>query len=108
MAKTLVLIGISGSRVGQGMPIVARTCTLGSASTCDVVLHDRLIQPQHAEIRQMLAGWFVAPLSPSAAVAINGTPVNGQGRIQEGDLLTLGSVTFKAALQEVSAREVGR
>jgi pSer/pThr/pTyr-binding forkhead associated (FHA) protein len=90
------------------MPIVARTCTLGSARTCDVVLHDRLIQPQHAEIRQMLAGWFVAPLSPSAAVAINGTPVNGQGRIQEGDLLTLGSVTFKAALQEVSAREVGR
>lgn len=108
MAKTLVLIGISGSRVGQATPIPARTCVLGSAGGCDVVLLDRLVQSRHAEIRQMLAGWFIAPLSAGAAVAVDGTPVTGQARIQEGNLITLGSVTFKAAFQELSAREVGR
>jgi pSer/pThr/pTyr-binding forkhead associated (FHA) protein len=108
MAKTLVLIGISGSRVGQATPIQARTCVLGSADGCDVVLHDRQVQARHAEIRQMLAGWFVAPLSAGAGVAVNGTPVTSQARVQEGDLVTLGSVTFKAAFQELSVREVGR
>lgn len=107
MAKTLVLIGISGSRVGQATPIHMRSCIIGSADACDVVLHDRQIQARHAEIRQMLAGWFILPLSPGAAVAVNGTPVTSQARVQEGDLVTVGSVTFKAAFQEVSAREVG-
>jgi pSer/pThr/pTyr-binding forkhead associated (FHA) protein len=108
MAKTLVLIGISGSRVGQATPVQARSCILGSADSCDLVLHDRQIQPRHAEIRQMLAGWFILPLSPGAAVAVNGAPVTGQARVKENDLVTIGSVTFKAAFQEMSVREVGR
>lgn len=108
MAKVLVLIGISGSPVGQSVPVHGRTCLLGSAANSDIVLHDRQVLARHAEIRQMLTGWFVVPLSANASVAVNGTTVVGQARLQAGDLLSIGTVTFKAVLQEaMQVREVG-
>jgi pSer/pThr/pTyr-binding forkhead associated (FHA) protein len=78
---------------------------IGSAAGCDIVLHDRQVFPKHAEIRVMLDRWFIVLLEAGAMVFINGTPVRGKQRIDEGDLVTIGTATFKAAIQEVN--EVG-
>ncbi|WP_129626949.1 FHA domain-containing protein [Candidatus Oscillochloris fontis] len=96
MAKSLFLTGISGSRVGIQMPITGRQMLIGSANDCDLVLHDRHILPQHAQIRVVLDHWFIIPLDMNAQVFLNGVPVRGQQRINEGDLLTVGTATFKA------------
>jgi pSer/pThr/pTyr-binding forkhead associated (FHA) protein len=107
MAKALTLIGISGSRVGQSTVLEARSTVLGSASGCDMVMHDRLILPRHAELRVALDRWFILPLDPKATVFVNGQPVTGQQRIEPGDLLTVGTATFKAAIGAVAERQIG-
>jgi predicted component of type VI protein secretion system len=105
MPKALILVGISGSRVGKPINVVGQRMVLGSGAGCDLVLHDRQILPRHAEIRQSLNTWFITPLSPDALVAVNGKRISAQGRVSEGDLVTVGSVTFKATISETN--EVG-
>lgn len=105
MAKSLVLTGISGSRVGMPTIVSNRLSTIGSSGGCDVVLHDRQVLPRHAELRILLDRWFIAPLEAGALIFVNGMPVRGKQRIDEGDLVTVGTATFKAAIQDVN--EVG-
>jgi pSer/pThr/pTyr-binding forkhead associated (FHA) protein len=107
MAKALSLIGISGSRVGQTTMLEARSTVVGSSGGCDLLIHDRLIMPRHAEIRVALDRWFILPLDPKAAVFVNGEPVTGQQRIEAGDLVTLGTATFKAVIGAMAERQVG-
>jgi pSer/pThr/pTyr-binding forkhead associated (FHA) protein len=107
MAKALTLIGISGSRVGQSTVLEARNSVVGAASSCDVVMQDRLIMPRHAELRVTLDRWFIRPLDPKATVFVNGEPVTAQQRLETGDLVTMGTATFKAALGAVGERQVG-
>src|SRR4051794_3402289 len=79
MAKGLVLRAITGSHAGQRHMLAARVNTIGSAPNNDMVLHDRLLGPRHAEIRQVLERWFVVPLAAGGqAVALNGMSVSGQ------------------------------
>ncbi len=106
MAKSLSLIGISGSRVGQSIVFSARSTILGTDPECGVVLQDRLILPRHAEFRVALERWFVVSLDPRAAIFVNGQPVTGQQRVEHGSLITLGATTFKAVIGELE-RAVG-
>ncbi|EFO79014.1 forkhead-associated protein [Oscillochloris trichoides DG-6] len=105
MAKSLILTGISGSRVGIQMIVASRQTLIGSANGCDLVLHDRHVLPQHAQIRVVLDHWFISPLDAHAQVFVNGVTVRGQQRIDEGDLVTVGTATFKAEILQVN--EVG-
>lgn len=107
MPKALAFTGITGSRVGTRDVLEGRTNIIGSNPACDLVLQDRLIYPRHAEVRQALERWFVRPLDPNATVFVNGQPVRDQGRIQEGDLVTFGSATFRVAFTTVAEQVVG-
>ncbi|HMQ33244.1 MAG TPA: FHA domain-containing protein [Chloroflexaceae bacterium] len=107
MAKPLTLIGISGSRVGQATVVEGRSSVIGSAGGCDLMMHDRLILPRHAELRVALDRWFIRPLDPRATVFVNGEPVTAQQRIEAGDLVTVGTATFKAAIGTSQERQVG-
>lgn len=106
MPKALSLIGISGSRVGQSTVFTDRSTVIGSDAQCGVVMRDRMILPRHAEVRVALERWFILPLDPKAAIFVNGEPVMGQQRIGEGDLVTVGSATFKVTIGEAE-RAVG-
>ena len=64
MGKALVLTAITGSQAGKRLTLSARTNSIGSAPTNDMVLHDRLIAPRHLEVRQVLERWFIIPLIP--------------------------------------------
>lgn len=106
MANILSLIGLSGAYLGQSTLFSERSTVIGSAPSSGVVLKDRTIFPRHAELRSALGRWFILPLDPQATILINGSPVHGQQRVNPGDLVTLGSLTFKVALGEIE-REVG-
>jgi predicted component of type VI protein secretion system len=108
MTKALVLTAITGQQAGKRITLSARTSTIGSAATSEVVLHDRLVSPRHVEIRQVLERWFVVPLSGSSqGLALNGMDVKGQSRLNLGDALTLGSTTYTVGFEEIVEREVG-
>jgi predicted component of type VI protein secretion system len=108
MPKALVLRAITGTQAGMRFTLANRSSTIGTAPNNDMVLHDRLLSPRHVEIRQVLERWFVVPLAAgSQAIALNGMPINGQSRLNPGDALTLGSVTFNVDIEEVAERAVG-
>jgi hypothetical protein len=108
MAKALVLRAITGSNAGQRHTLTARVNTIGSAATNDLILQDRLLGPRHLEIRQVLERWFVVPLAAGGqGIALNGMSVTGQSRLNAGDALTLGSVTYTVAFEEIVEQEVG-
>src|SRR5947208_3604631 len=46
MAKALVLTAITGARAGERHVLASRVATVGSASSNDLVLRDRLIEPR--------------------------------------------------------------
>lgn len=107
MTRALVLIGINGSRAGTNMTFTERTTIVGSSPECDLVLSDYQVAPRHAELRQTLGRWFVAALDPRAQTYLNGKRVQNQSRINEGDLLTIGSASFRTTTSEIRERVVG-
>jgi hypothetical protein len=108
MAKALVLRTITGAQAGTRRLLKSRTNTIGSASTNDLVLHDRMISPRHAEIRQTLERWFIVPLTGNGqGLSLNGMPISSQSRLNEGDVLSLGGTSYIIGFEEVVEREVG-
>lgn len=107
MAKALVLTAVTGLQRGKQHTLLGRTNSVGSSSSNDLVLHDRQLDARHAEIRQMLDRWFIVPLSAAGGISVNGIIVNAQARLNQGDHLTLGSVTYAVAIEEYAEREVG-
>jgi predicted component of type VI protein secretion system len=108
MAKALVLTAITGTQAGKRLTLTTRVTKIGSAPKNDLVLHDRSIEPNHIEIRQVLERWFVVPLvAGSVGLALNGLDVKAQNRLNLGDALTIGSVTYTVGFEEVAEREVG-
>ena len=108
MAKTLVFTAVTGSQLGKKYPLQGRSSVIGSDPACDMVIHDRLIEWRHAELRHMLDSWFLVPLSNKiSGLSINGTIIQGQSRIRPGDQVTIGSITYAVAVEELSERAVG-
>jgi pSer/pThr/pTyr-binding forkhead associated (FHA) protein len=108
MRKILILNAVSSSHYGKRHTIEMRSMSLGSATNNDIVVQDRSIAPRHAEFRQILDRWFVLPLAPGeGGISINGMPITGQSRLNHGDRLTIGNVTYQTVLAEVEERSFG-
>ena len=107
MASKLIFIGVSGSRAGEPTVFSERSTIIGSDARSDVVMHDSSILPRHAEVRSALDRWFILPLDPKAIIYVNTKQVSGQQRVDAGDLVTIGSATFKVVLGEAE-RAVGQ
>lgn len=108
MAKVLTLTAITGAQIGRSYSVESRTAVIGSAPSADVQIQDRVMDPRHAELRQILDRWFIVPLTPSGAgLSLNGLPVTGQSRLNPGDKLTLGSTMYQVQVTEAEEREAG-
>ena len=106
MASKLMFMGVSGSRAGQSTAFSERSTTIGSDPRSGLVMHDPMILPRHAEVRTALDRWFIVPLDPKAVIFVNAKQVTGQQRIDAGDLVTIGSATFKVVFGEAE-RAIG-
>ncbi len=107
MPRALTLVGVSGSQTGRETVVTDRTSIVGSAPDCHLRLRDRLVMPRHAEIRAFVDRWLILSLDPAAAIFVNGEPVTSQQRLDEGDLITVGTVSFRAAIHHLGERQVG-
>lgn len=106
MSKALVLTVMTGPQIGKSHTVTERTAKIGSASSNEIVLADRAVEPWHAEITQMLDRWFITPRS-TRGILLNGMPINGRSRLNPGDRLTIGSVMYSIAVHEVAEPEIG-
>lgn len=107
MTRALVLIAVTGSQPGQRYTLTGRSHMIGSAPGNDLVIMDRQVEARHAEVRQMLDRWFVAPVSGQGRLCINGMAISAQSRLHAGDLLLIGSVSYRVDFEDLQEREVG-
>lgn len=107
MSRVLVLTAVTGSNPGKRYTLTGQTNTIGSGPGNDAVIFDRQLQSRHAEVRQMLDRWFISPSDSLARLSVNGLPVTNQSRLNTGDNVTIGSVTYRVDFEELQEREVG-
>lgn len=108
MSKALVLTVITGPQISKRFTISERQGTIGSASTNDIVVPDRAVDSRHAEVHQMLDRWFIIPTAPRGrAMLLNGAPLTARSRLNPGDRLTIGNVTYGISYTELMEQEFG-
>ena len=67
------------------------TNLIGTASFADVRLRDRGVKRRHAQLFLYDGAWFLEPVSKRSLTWINGQPVSKRTKIQNNDVIGLGS-----------------
>ena len=77
---------------------VESSLIIGSDATqCDLCLADGRTRPQHAVLEVESSGVTLRPLD-GAAVMVNGDPIGGEYRLQNGDTIKIGRTTLRLVL----------
>ena len=77
---------------------VESSLIIGSDATqCDLCLADGRTRPQHAVLEVESSGVTLRPLD-EAAVMVNGDPIGGEYRLQNGDTIKIGRTTLRLVL----------
>ena len=77
---------------------VESSLIIGSdAAQCDLCLADGRTRPQHAVLEVESNGVTLRPLE-GAAVMVNGDPIGGEYRLQNGDTIKIGRTTLRLVL----------
>lgn len=86
------LVVLTGSQTGRSLQIPAPPARLlvGTADSCQLVLPDAALRPEHAEVVRDLDGVLIRALDPSKSFPINGREVS-ERRLRDGDELVLGA-----------------
>jgi hypothetical protein len=87
-----ILIGQSGPVAGQRWVLSKPTATIGRDPGCDIVIPDRQVSRQHARLRQVDGGFELEDMGSKNGTHVNGAPVVGVMRLQDGDLIQVALV----------------
>ena len=71
------------------------TVTLGRRATCDYVLHDSQVSREHARIIVGEQTFAIEDLGSANGVLVNGEPIRGLRRLNNGDTFRIGSQVFE-------------
>jgi hypothetical protein len=93
--------GSSGLAAGQVIE-AADGATLGRAGRAELVVADSAVSAEHARVSRVGHEWVIVDLGSTNGTLVNAAPVNGQTRLNHGDVLALGGVRLKVALQSGS------
>ncbi len=97
MGRLVVVSGGATSyRSGHAFPILG-TATIGRGPDNAVVLGDGFVSTNHAVIAFRDGAWWLRDLEARNGTWVNAEKVDGETRIQPGDILTIGQVKLKLA-----------
>ncbi len=88
------LVVTGGEGAGTAYALTRERITLGRAAGNDIVLIDPQVSRRHAMIARRPEGFIVADLHSTNGTSINGHHIE-EGLLDEGDVLTLGSTSFR-------------
>ena len=98
-AGQLVVVsgGSTSYQEGHSFSIVG-TATIGRGAGNSVVLSDGFVSTNHAALTFRDGEWWLKDLDARNGTWVNDERVNGEARIQPGDVLTVGQVKLKLAI----------
>ena len=98
--KRPCLVMIRGDFVGEVYELDADVKMVGRSDEVDLTISDSSISRRHAMIVKRQEGFFVSDLGSTNGTFVNRELVSTARRLNEGDKLTLGFVTFKFTFQD--------
>ncbi|RMG26587.1 MAG: FHA domain-containing protein [Armatimonadetes bacterium] len=72
-----------------------REYTVGRDPECDLALSDATVSRKHAALRARTDGLFVEDVGSTNGTFVNGRPIEGEVRLQEGDQLQFGKFALR-------------
>ncbi len=87
-----MLIAQSGPAAGQRWPLNKDELVIGREPVCDIVIPDRQVSRAHARLCRVEGGFELEDLGSKNGTHVNGAPVVGRTRLQDGDLIQVALV----------------
>ncbi len=82
--------------------------SIGRSNLCDIVLGYNAVSRAHAVISRRIDGWYIFDLMSKSGIQINGKQLEKSATIQNGDVLTIGSASFKFLVSNDPVQAAGR
>jgi pSer/pThr/pTyr-binding forkhead associated (FHA) protein len=74
--------------------------TVGRMHTCDVSVQDKSVSREHARFRRVTQGYLLEDLDSTNGTLVNGGRISEPTLLNDGDLLTFGTVDFRFSAPE--------
>jgi len=116
-----MLIAQTGPVVGQRWALTKTELIIGREPDCDIIIADRQVSRAHARLYRTPEGFELEDLQSKNGTHVNGAPLTGRARLQDGDLIQVALVAklifvgsdatvpmSAAAARQGAAREGGR
>lgn len=87
---------------GEAWSLDRPRMVIGRDPSCDIVLPDRLVSRQHAVVERDLNGYTIQDLESKNGTYLNGLPVSGPMRLQDGDEIQI-ALRFRLAFVDAGA-----
>jgi hypothetical protein len=99
LSRTLELVVISGSRVGDRLALTTEPVSIGRSSDSTVVIRDDFTSSHHARLEYRSGSWVVSDLGSTNGTFLAGKRITAPTVLQIDQPLTIGATTF--AIQAV-------
>ena len=80
-----ILVVQEGQLAGKRWPLNKPVLTIGRGEECDIVLPDRQVSRSHVRVLRDAQGYAVEDMGSKKGTYVNGLPVAGIVRLQDGD-----------------------
>lgn len=102
-SKRPVLVVLQGNAIGQTVHLDKPAITIGRGSQADFAIRDEIASRLHAEIIRLevegaIAEYYVSDLGSTNGTYLNGTKINGQQLLEDGDKVKVGNHLMKFAM----------
>ena len=87
-----LLIAQTGPVSGQRWVLTQETLTIGRDAECDIIIPDRQVSRVHARLRRVDGGFEIEDLNSKNGTHVNGAPLQGAQRLQDGDFIQVALV----------------
>ncbi len=111
-AERATLVVVDGGQSGLAIDrafVVGPVCTIGRASTADVIVADDAASLEHAVIHRREGRWWIEDLASRNGTRLNEERLTRSSPLRAGDMIAIASVTLRftdngEAVVEPSAR----
>jgi pSer/pThr/pTyr-binding forkhead associated (FHA) protein len=90
--KVPMLIAQTGPATGQRWALVKDQLVIGREGDCDIIIADRQVSRSHAVLHRVEDGFELEDLGSKNGTHVNGAPLRGRLRLQDGDLIQVALV----------------
>ena len=104
-ARRTIRASLVSAKTGHIVDIGTAETSIGRSNTCDLILNDETASRFHAVLSYRQKEWMIFDTHSTAGVLLNGSRIDGQASLKDGDRLRFGSTDFVFFSTAVTTRE---